>query len=164
MASRDFMPFRTLDGSQEQRVSRGVTSSETFLVGEPIAQQSGGRAAIATTDPSTVVGIAAHRSTDVNGTSLAGDTQITLYGVGRNQLYKTRNFSTSGTGTSATPAVTRIGDFAGLILNGSDWYVDTGANNKICEIVGLRDRNGRDISDPSHVVETIVFTIFRFIL
>ncbi len=164
MASRDFMPFRTLDGSPEQRVSRGVTASETFLVGEPLAQQAGGRAAIAVTDPSTIVGIAAHRSTDVNGTSLAGDTQITLYGVGSNQLYKTRNFAIDGSGTSITPTVALIGDFAGLILNGSDWFVDTGANNSICEIVGLRDRNGRDINDPNLVPETIVFTIFRFIL
>ncbi len=163
MAARDIMPYRTTDGSQQHTASYALNAAQTFLAGEPVILEGTGHLSIAVTDPAVIVGIAAHRSTDVNGTSYLTDTYVTVYGVDSTQLYKCRNIATDGSGTAVEPGKSRIGELAGLVLNGSDWFVDTGANNLICEIVEVRDSVGNLIGDVTLVNSTGTWTIVRFL-
>jgi hypothetical protein len=166
MAEHDFMPFRTMGGSEE-RFPVLINGSQGFYAGEPIVViGSVGRCSESASDPSTVFGIAAERSLDRRGDSRPINTNVTLYGVGPNIVYKTKNFATDGQGTQATTISTGvIGDYAGLIKTGDDWFLDTGANNQICEVMSLANAQGDLIGNPNTLsAGGALWIFFRFIL
>ncbi len=167
MSARDFMPFRTLGGGSEERLAGSIDGSETFLAGEPLVMDSTvGRLTEASSDPPTIFGISAEGALDADGNSRAVWNTITFYGIGRDQVYKTKNFATDGSGTQATTISTAIiGDYGGLIKASGDWFFDTGAENKICEVLSIEDAQGRNVGDINTLTEGgAVWIFFRFIL
>jgi hypothetical protein len=154
MAVQDFQHFRAPDGVPDMQ-SFPVTASQSFMAGEPVVLIAAGTLSECSDDPSAITGIAAHRSTDVDGVTV----DISCPG----QVFKTNNFSTTS-GTAATPALTNIGDLAGLdFSNGTDWFLDTSQDNLLCRIVGVRDAMGNDLGDPRVLPGTGVWVLFTFL-
>lgn len=139
-----------------------VTSGSGIREGEPVAVAAAGTLSEATDDPSTVDGIAAHAVRDVDGVRFDAGTQVAVYAVDPDQIFRTENFATDGGGTAATPTATRVGELAGLTLSGADWSLDVGTANLICQIVGVLDSNGRNLSDPNLLPGTGQTVLFRF--
>ena len=162
MGVHDLRHYRAPDGVVEMN-SFPATASQTFLAGEPVQVVAAGTLSECATDPPTVDGIAAHGTTDVDGNSLGTTHPITVYGTSPNQVFISRRFATDGAGTAATPALTNIGDFAGLSLSGGIWYVDTGAANAIIKIIGVQDIAGNDLGDPKVLPGTGVWVLFHFV-
>lgn len=162
MGFQDLRHYRAPDGVVDM-LSFPVAASQAFLAGEPVVVGAAGTITECVTDPSVVTGIAAHKSTDVDGNDLGVGTQVTVYGTSPSQVFITKNFATDGSGTAATPALTSIGDQAGLSLASGTWYLDTGTANLLCEVVGVQDAAGNNLSDPNVLPGTGVWVLFRFI-
>jgi hypothetical protein len=163
MAVQDIQHFSAPNGDTDMR-AYPVTASQTFVAGEPVVVIAAGTLSECADDPSAVTGIAAHKSTDVKGASLGTTHPITVYRGSPGQIFKTRNFATDGGGTAATPTLAHIGDYAGLdFTSGTDWFLDTGQNNLICEIVGVRDAAGNNLGDPRVLPGTGVWVLFTFV-
>ena len=160
MSARDIMPYKEIETR-----AFPVAASQSFQAGEPVVVQAAGTLIEAATDPSTIDGIAAHRSTDVDGTDLGVGQRVTVYEVGPRQTFRTNSITSDGAGATAlVPTLANIGDFAGLALTGGGvWSLDTGANNLLCKIVGVLDRDGRDLSDPNLLPGTGVTALFTFV-
>jgi hypothetical protein len=172
MSARDFMPHRTLSGGSEERFAGSIDQNETFLEGEPVTRRTTGRVIECSSDPAAVAGISAANALDRHGNSLPLRTHIPIYGVGRSQVFKTRNIAIDGAGTLITwgfsPGVKSgtnlVGEFGGVIKAGDDWFLDVGANNKICEIINVEDAAGRNLRDPNTLTEGGgKWVFFRFI-
>ena len=164
MTAFDFRPYTAAMGGSDGAYPAKIAASQTFGAGEPLVAGAVGLAGLAGSDPASILGISTTQATDSDGTSLAASTAITIYGVGDTQTFSCQNFATDGSGTSATPTNgNALNESAGLVLNGADWFVDTGANNMLCEIKGIVDINGFDITDPRFVPGTADMVIVRFI-
>ena len=144
-------------------VAYPVTASQTFRVGEPVTVVAAGTLSEAADDPTDIAGIAAHRSTDRAGVDFGVGFQVTIYRGGPDQVFRTTSFATDGAGTQATPTLANIGDLAGLTLAAGVWSLDTGAANGLCEVTGILDSNGRNLSDPNLLSGTGSIVLFRFI-
>jgi hypothetical protein len=141
-----------------------ATASQSFVTGEPVVLTAAGTLSECEDDPSAVTGIAAHRTTDVDGNSLGTTHPISVYMASPGQVFKTRNFATDGAGTAATPALTNVGDLAGLdFTNTTDWFLDTLQDNLICRIVGVKDAAGNNLGDPRVLPGTGVWVLFTFL-
>ena len=163
MAAYDIMPFSSPGGNPGRRAFP-VTASQTFQAGEPVVLTAAGTLSECADDPSALDGIAAHRSTDVDGTDQGVGFQVTTYAPLRNQIFRCNNFATDGAGTAVAPTLTDIGTLGGLtFLNSLDWVVDMGTANMILCIVGVQDSNGRDLSDPNLLVGAGVTALFTFV-
>ncbi len=163
MSARDFNWYSSNTGAPDPR-GFPITASQAFLEGEPVILVAAGTLSEAATDPASIVGIAAGRSTDVDGNAFAAGRLITTYGIGPEQIYKTTSFTSDGAGaTAAVPTLANIGDVAGLALTGGVWSLDTGTANLIAEIVGVLDSNGRNLSDPVLSSGTGSIVLFRFV-
>ena len=162
MSRQDILHFSSPDGVTGLR-AYPVTASQTFQQGEPVVVIAAGTLSECADDPSSVTGIAAHRSTDVNGTDLGVGTPITVYTAGPNDTFKTNNFATDGAGTAAVPTLTNVGELAGLDLSSGVWTLDTDQNNLICEIVGVRDAAGNDLSNPNVLPGAGLWVLFKFL-
>jgi hypothetical protein len=160
MSERDFMPYQC----EGERVAFPVTAGENFLAGEPVVLGAAGTLSEAGDDPSAIDGIACHRTpTDLNGAALGVGSRVTVYRISRDQIYKTKNFAQSGDGTVLVPTLTNIGEQAGLTSAGGVWYVDIGTNNLLVQVTGIRDIDGRDLSDPNLLAGAGLWVLFRFI-
>ena len=113
-------------------------------------------------DPAVVTGIAAHRSQDVDGVDLGVGSPVTVYRSSPGQVFITRRFATDGAGTAATPALTNVGDLAGLDLSGGIWTLDTGQNNLVCRIEGVQDITGNNLADPNVLPGAGLWVLFTF--
>lgn len=162
MSRQDILHFSSPDGVTGLR-AYPVTASQSFQQGEPVVVGAAGTLGECADDPASVTGIAAHRSTDVNGTDLGVGSQITVYTAGPNDTFKTRRFATDGSGTAATPTLTNVGEFAGLDFSGGVWTLDTLKNNLICEITGVRDSAGNNLSDPNILPGAGLWVLFKFL-
>ncbi len=162
MSERDINWYRSNTGGPDMRAA-AATASQTFQAGEPVVVVAAGTLSEAGDDPSAISGIAAHRTTDVEGTDFGVGRQITFYGIGNAQEFKTKNFATDGAGTSATPTGAIRGDLAGLTLASGVWSLDTGTNNLIAEITAVFDNKGFNLNDPVLSPGTGVEVHFRFI-
>jgi hypothetical protein len=162
MAQQDIRHYQAPNGVVDIR-SYPVTASQAFLEGEPVTLTNAGTLSECSDDPARVTGIAAHKSSDVDGTDLGVGTPISVYGTDPSQVFITKKFATDGDGTAATPALTNVGDLAGLDLNAGVWTLDIGQDNVICEILGVQDISGRDLGDPNLLAGTGVWVLFRFI-
>jgi hypothetical protein len=160
MADQDLRHYRAPEGAIDMR-SYPVAASEAFRTGEPVVLAAAGTIGECLTDPASVDGIAAHRSTDVDGTDLGVGTQITVYGTSPNQVFITRRFMVASVVTA--PALTNIGDLVGLTLSGGIWYLDTGTDNLICMVDGVQDIAGNNLGDPNVLPGTGVWVLFHFI-
>jgi hypothetical protein len=140
-----------------------VAASETFRAGEPVVVGAAGTITECLTDPPVISGIAAHRSTDGNGTDLGVGTQVTVYGTSPNQTFITNNLTSDGAGTAAVPALTNIGDLVGLALSGGVWSLDTSVDNLTCQIDGVQDVAGNNLGDPNVLPGAGVWVLFHFI-
>lgn len=161
MSERDFMPYQC----EGERIAFPVTAGQTFLAGEPVAVSAAGTLSEAGDDPSTISGIACHRTpTNLIGGSAGVGSRVTVYRISKDQVYKTKNFATDGAGTAVVPALTNIGDQAGLTLASGVWSVDTGTANLLVEVVGVRDIDGRDLADPNILPGAGHWVLFRFII
>ncbi len=146
--------------------ARPATAGQAFLVGEPVEVVVAGTLTEATTDPTEgqIVGIAAHRTTDVDGTDFGVGFQVTIYQTHPDQIFKTTSFTSDGAGaTAAVPTLANVGDGAGLALTGGVWSLDTGTNNCPCEITGVLDSRGNNLSDVNLFNGTGSIVLFRFI-
>ena len=162
MAARDLQFFNAMGGSEE-RLSYALGANQSIFEGEPVVVAASGLASECGDDPSTVDGIAAHRSRDVDNRAFTGGRRLTVNGVSPDQIFKTKNFATDGAGTLAVPDTTHIGDLGGLTLSGGVWYVDTGTANDILMVTGVRDVSGRDVLDPLISAGTGVYVLFKFL-
>ncbi len=162
MAARDIAWYSSKDGSPDP-FSYAVTASQSFLEGEAVLVVAAGTLSEAADDPSAITGIAAHRSTDVDGTALPVGRRVTVYRTSPGQVFRTTNFATDGAGTAATPTVANVGDTAGLDFSGGNWFLDTNKNNVICAIVDVLDSKGQSLSDPLLNVGTGSIVLFEFI-
>lgn len=161
MGTHDLRHYRAPDGVVDMK-SFPVTASQTFVVGEPAVVIAAGTLSECADDPSAVDGVAAHGVVNGKGVTSPVGTQVTVYGTGKDQVFITKNFATDGAGTAATPALTNVGDLAGLTGPGT-WYLDIGAANKICQIEGVQDAAGNNLGDPNVLPGTGVWVLFRFI-
>ncbi len=163
MSDRDFAWYSSSDG-RPAITARPVTASQSFRVGEPVEVVAAGTLSESTSDPASVTGIAAHRSTNQNGTDFGAGFLVTIYQTSSNQIFKTTSFTSDGAGaTAAVPTAANVGDLAGLALTGGVWSLDTGTGNLICEITGVLDSNGRNLGDPNLLPGTGSIVLFRFI-
>ena len=163
MSVQDFRHYQAPSGDTDMR-AYPVTASQTFVAGEPVVVSSAGTLSECTDDPPAVTGIAAHKSTDVKGTSAPAGTRITVYKGSPGQVFITRNFATDGGGTAATPTLTRIGELAGFdFTNSTDWFLDTGQDNLLCRIEGVQDAAGNNLGDPRVLDGTGVWVLFTFL-
>ena len=163
MARDDIRPWRSPTGGEEI-LSFPVTAAQSFLRGEPVALIAAGTLSIAGSDPASIEGIAAHQATDRQGTALAVGSRVAVTGTPDTQVWRCDNFATDGSGTAATPTQANAqGELAGLVLNGSDWYVDTGAGNLLVVIDDVLDENGNIISDIRTLFGTATSVLFRFV-
>lgn len=166
MASRDIRPYKSMSGHTELPKFQGpINASESFGEGEPLVFNAAGELAEAGDDPASVVGISAHRATDIDNIAFAAGTTISAYGVPDDQLYVCENFATDGAGTAATPtAANAIGVTGGLTFAGGAYSVDTGTGNTILEIFDVISTNtGDSISNPLISAHTADAVVFRFI-
>jgi hypothetical protein len=163
MALNDILTWRAPTGGVET-LAFPVAATQTFLSGEPLLLTGGGALAIAASNPATIIGIAAHRSTDADGASFATGTMCSIYGVQDVQQFRTDNFATDGSGTAAVPTQTHIGELAGLVLTGAgNWVVDTAMANLILQIDDVLDINRNSITDPNLNPGAGVHVLFHFI-
>ena len=163
MSARDFAFYTSTTGSQNS-MARPITASQSFLEGEPVTVVAAGTLSECLTDPADVAGIAAMRSTDVDGTAHPVGTLITLHAGAADQIFKTTSITSDGAGaTTLVPTLANIGDLAGFALTGGVWSLDTGTNNLLCEITGVLDRDGRNLSDPNLLPGAGSIVLFRFV-
>ncbi len=164
MAQHDFMPYRAPNGATETLSFRSSTG-QTFLAGEPVIINAAGRLIEAGSDPASVAGIAAHRSTDVDGNDFASNSRMTVYGTSPSQIYKTRRLSINGNGvlTATSFSADRLGEPAGFILNSGVWFLDTASGNLLTTIVGIMDQNGRNLTDPNVLSGDGFWALFHFV-
>lgn len=162
MADRDLEWYSSNTGGPDMRAGP-VTAAQAFRTGEPVVGIAAGTLSEAGDDPSAITGIAAHRTTDVDGTDLGVGHPVTYYGTGPEQVFKTTNFATAGAGVAVTPSLTDIWDLAGLTLASGVWSLDTGTNNLIAEIIGVLDNKGVNLADPNLLPGTGSVVLFRFI-
>ena len=162
MSKQDIRHFTAPNGAVDTK-SFPVTAGQTFQQGEPVVISAAGTAGECTDDPSVIDGIAAHRSTDVNGTDLGVGTQITIYAPGSGQVFISRRFARDGAGTAVAPALTDVGDLAGFDLSGGIWSVDSGQDNLLVQITGVQDAAGNNLSDPNVLPGAGVWVLFEFI-
>jgi len=162
MSFQDILHHSAPNGVVDTR-AYPVAASQSFQAGEPVVLQAAGTLIECSDDPPAVTGIAAHRSTDVDGVDRGVGTQVTVYAGSSGQVFRTKNFATDGSGTAASPGLTNVGDLAGLDLSSGVWTLDTGQDNLICEIVGVRDAAGNNLGDPNVLPGTGVWVLFTFI-
>ena len=163
MSDRDFSWYSSTTGTPSMAAYPSA-GGETFRVGEPTTiHNTSGQLVEAGTDPPDVAGIAAHRSTDRDGTSFGSGFLVTVYKGGPDQTFRTTKFATDGAGTAAVPVIANIGKIAGFIVVAGSWFLDLGAGNGICEVTGILDSNGRNLSDPNLLSGTGSIVLFRFI-
>jgi hypothetical protein len=86
-----------------------------------------------------------------------------VYGIKPTQQFRTDNFATDGNGTAAVPTQTRIGELAGLVLTGNDWFIDTGMANLILQIDDVLDANLNSITSPNLATGAGAHVLFHFI-
>ncbi len=139
-----------------------IVASATFDEGDALAVGAAGALDEAGDDPSSILGIAAQRSTDFDGASVASGTPITFYPARPDNIFSTTNFATDGAGTLTAPPSTAIGDTAGLSRTGGVWSLDTGTDNHIAVVTGVLNLKGESILDPHTVNTTGVTVLFRF--
>ncbi len=139
------------------------TATADFEEGEPVVVLASGRMVEAADDPIAVNGIAAMRSTDADGAAIGVGLPISFYPADPENVFRTRNFATDGTGAAAVPTIASVGDSAGLSHVGVDWSLDTGAANGICVVVQVLNQTGRTIDHPDTVDTVGVTVLFRFI-
>ncbi len=145
-------------------IHRGVTAAATFQEGEPVVVTTAGTVSECANDPANVAGFAATRPTDVDGTARTVGYPITIYGVATNQVFRTKNLTSGGAGaTDVTPTLAHVGDLAGFARNGGVWSLDIGAANSLCEITGVLDSRGNNLSNPNLVNGTGSIVLFSFI-
>jgi len=167
VAANDIRPFASPHGSSELVTAYPIAASQTFREGEPVVFSSGALNE-ASDDPAAISGIAMAPARlgagDPRGTAHAAGTPISVYRAVDSALFRCENFATDGAGTAATPTqANAIGVQAGLTLNGSDWYVDTGTTNILIQIEDVRDSNGHSIANPAIVAGAGAEVIFRFL-
>lgn len=161
MADQDIRHFRAPNGAIDMQ-SFPVTATQTFRQGEPVVVIAAGTLSECADDPAVVSGIAAHRSTDAGGTDLGVGTQVSVYRSSPGQVFITRRFATDGAGTATAPALTNVGDLAGLDFSGGIWTLDTGQDNLICRIEGVQDIAGNNLGDPNVLPGTGLWVLFTF--
>jgi hypothetical protein len=161
MAEHDIQVHQRL--SNEGSLGFPVTANQTFQAGEPVVLLGTGTLSEAVDDPASVAGIAAHQSTTRTGASFPVGQYVTVYNI-KDTIFKTKNFATDGGGTAAVPTVANIADAAGLdFTDGTNWFLDTGQNNLICEVTGVLDISGFSLSDPNVLPGAGVTVLFRFV-
>jgi hypothetical protein len=143
------------------------TVAQTFEPGDVLRVDSAGELAEASTNPTSVIGIAAGSSQGmtaggINGTVPTG-TLIPIYCVTPGQTFQTRNFATDGSGTAVVPTQTIVGETAGFSLNNGVWSVDQGSVDHV-EILDVLDANGQSIGDSNKRTTGVgVTVVFGFI-
>ena len=167
--------FRVRSGCHEIR-EYPLETSQTFEQGEPVVVDlASGEIEECATDPVMVTGIAAGTSLNRvpaaggdldGGTALADNTLIGVYLPTDNTLFccDAENFATDGAATEATPtAANAVGETAGFTTDGTDWRIDTGANNRHVVIEALYNVDGQNVKDPLANSTTAALITFSFI-
>lgn len=163
MARNDIVPFSSPRGGTYEIQAFPLAATQTFDEGDPVVFSSGALQE-AGNDPATVAGIAAARATGLGGAVRATGTQIQVNVPHPDQTFKTSNFATDGSSTSATPTqANAIGATAGLTTTGGNWFIDTGAANHILQIEKVLDTAGHDIANPELSTGAGNWVVFRFI-
>lgn len=147
MAARDIMPWNSPSGGHEPPKAFPIAASQSFLIGEPVALSSG-QAAEPSSDPATLLGIAAEPGVDADGAALATNLPVTVYPVTDASYFITRNYAEDGAGTAATPAASDVGNAVGLTLASGSWFADAGAANPHFRVVAVLDQKNFDVTDP----------------
>lgn len=136
MAS-DFSPVRLLRFIKLPPVFSGaIAAGQVFTGGEPLSLDGNGRLVRASSNPTSIVGVAVK---GVAGSAV--DSHISVYELGDGSMWRWTTARLARTGSGAplvSPVQSDIGDQAGLIFVGDTWVVDTGATNKIAEILSTR--------------------------
>ena len=162
MAKNDITFYSSL-GDGPSRKGFPVAASATFDEGDVVVVSSGS-VDEAGNDPASVNGIAAMRSTDYNGDSLATGSAVTVYSGGDTDTFRSAKFATDGAGTTATPTqANAIGVLAGFTDDGTNWWVDTGTANLLVRITDVIDAAGNSVTNPITNPGTGVAVLFRFI-
>ena len=165
MAKNDIRCFRPVELGM---AAYPLFVGSTFEEGEPVLVGGPGTLGECLSDPAVVSGISAGTSqgktaTGINGTRPTG-TLIQIYKPIDGQLFISKNFATDGAGTPVAPTLIRVGDTAGFVKFGDDWYVDTGASNAHVEITAVLDANGAPLGDQTvRTVGTGVSVVFGFL-
>lgn len=172
MAALDIMPLNSSQGGHTRVVWGQMETGESFLTGEPVYFNAAGQIAEPPTDPpnTEVIGIALAPSgsgagfeNPRTGVATAGDDPIPVVIGDDDTLFVARNFSVLGSAFGDTaPAITNIGDEAGLALIGDDWGVDISlTTNPVVRIVDVLDANNDSINFTNGT--TGVKVVFKFI-
>lgn len=141
----------------------GTGAPNQFFEGEPVYLASG-VLTLCDSDPAQVDGISAARSTGGFASYQVAGTLIPVYETDRTNTFRSHFFATDGAATDAVPTqANAIGQVAGIILGGSNWYIDTGATNLILYIVDVWDNEGRSITNPNDNPGAGYWVVFRFI-
>jgi hypothetical protein len=163
MAVNDIRALRSPRGGSFEVAGFPLTAAANINEGEPVVVTAGAIVEAAT-DPVTIQGIAAGRTTDADGTVFAAGTPIPVIQTDAGQQWVCNNFATDGAGTAVVPTqANAIGVLAGLTLAGGVWFVDTGAANLLARIVDVQDAEGRSITDPNQNTGAGMAVIFRFV-
>lgn len=167
MARNDIRPYLSSQGGHPRMDIAPLGSGASFVEGEPLVYSSGA-VSEAGSDPGSVAGIAAVPASPTAVSNFvrfarAAGTSIQFY-PSDDQKFICENFATDGSGTATTPTqANAVGQGAGFILNGSDWYIDTGAGNLLVLIEQVLDSRHNDITDPNLNVGTGSAVVFRFL-
>lgn len=164
MTAHDILPYTAAGGGSDNTSDYPLTASASFSEGEPVTLAAAGGVGEAADNPESIIGIAAVRSTDADGTAQTTGTPITVYRTTDTQQFWSQNFATDGAGTAATPTqANAIGESAGLDLSGGVWTVDTGKGNLLVRIDDVIDIHGFSIADPRTPFGTANAVVFTFI-
>lgn len=168
MAKGDIMPYQGRDEGSVLPPIRSfrLNAAETFVQGEPVRLNVDGELAEAGDDPGVddFIGISAESGDTVGATDAIGRFRDPRYQFtpGANpdlpatgdmirvwlpvpgSTFVAKYFATDGAGTQAAPALSNIGDEAGLTLAGGIYSVDVGTANNICRIVDIIDGTSGD--------------------
>ena len=141
-----------------------LTAAASFTEGAPITLNVTGRIVEVGSNPDTVDGISAIRSTNSDGTVLEVGTPITYYPAESESEFKSNNFATDGAGTAVVPTISNVNDTAGFIhLGGVTWFIDTGAGNHHVQITAILNAANQDIDGPRTVDRVASRIQFRFL-
>jgi hypothetical protein len=165
VARNDIRPWRPDSGGFVEVTAFPLAAAQNFNEGEPVVFDGSGAIQEAADDPTTLAGIAATRSIDVDGVVRATGTPISTYRLSDSMTWVCRNFATDGAGTTATPTqANAIGQLAGLTLTGGGaWVVDTGTANLLFRIEDVVNASGVSITNPLFVDRTGVSVVMRIV-
>ena len=143
MALNDILPIAYYGRKAPPTREYTVAATQTLARGEPVLLNANGQIEECADNPSAVIGIMAE-----SASSLAENSRVPVWLISNTEtLWLCATAARNGAGTSVTPDVTDIGDQCGLILLSGSWIADTGAGNKIAEVVDVDDGLGRSITD-----------------